>query len=112
MGDLWHKVQSRAAIRGVLWRSFNYALYGDMSRRMFASLSAFSPDVEPYSIDEMFLTLQGSPDELSAQGLAIRKGVNAIAEIPSCVGIGPTKTIAKLTNATAKADRRGSANQD
>ncbi len=57
MGDPWHKIAGWAEAKGVRKYSSNYELYGDMSRRIFEVLCRFSPDVEPYSIDEMFLSL-------------------------------------------------------
>jgi DNA polymerase V len=44
--------------------SSNYVLYGDISRRLYEVLQRFSPRVEPYSIDEMFIDLEGLPDDL------------------------------------------------
>jgi len=101
MGDPWHLIKDRPALRDVIWFSSNYALYADMSRRMFEVLNSFSPDVEPYSIDEMFMLLDGLPDR-NGIGSRIREAVLGSAKIPTCVGIGPTKTIAKLANRIAK----------
>ena len=56
MGDAWHLVRQRPEMRDVRWFSSNYALYGDMSRRVYEVLAARVPRVEPYSIDEMFHT--------------------------------------------------------
>jgi DNA polymerase V len=107
MGDPWHIVRERPELRGVEWRSSNYALYGDMSRRMYEVLCDLVPQVEPYSIDEMFLDLAGLPGDRVARCAAIRAQVRRVAKIPTCVGIGPTKTIAKLANRVAKADLDG-----
>src|ERR1700754_3525681 len=96
MGDPWHLIKDRPGIKGVVdWRSSNYELYGDMSRRMYQVLEANFPAVEPYSIDEMFLDMLGLND-LVGRSVAIREEVRRVAKIPTCVGIGPTKTIAKL----------------
>jgi DNA polymerase V len=108
MGDPWHIVRHRPGIGAVEWRSSNYALYGDMSRRMYEVLAERVPEVEPYSIDEMFLDMTGLPGDLVARAVAIRADVRRIAKIPTCVGIGPTKTIAKLANKIAKGDAGGS----
>ncbi len=108
MGEPWHLARTRPALKDVVWMSSNYALYGDMSRRMFAVLNEFVARVEPYSIDEMFLDLSGFATDLVARSREIRDAVRRIAKIPTCVGIGPTKTIAKLANKVAKADRHGS----
>lgn len=108
MGDPFHLVAKRPELKGVVWKSSNYALYGDMSRRMFEVLAALVPRVEAYSIDEMFLDLFGVPGDLVALAVMIRAAVRRIAKIPTCVGIGPTKTLAKVANKLAKADRNGS----
>jgi DNA polymerase V len=107
MGDPWHIVSKHPAIKPVIWMSSNYALYGDMSRRMYELLVDMAPAVEPYSIDEMFLDLAGVP-EPARLAAKIRDHVRRVAKIPTCVGIGPTKTIAKLANKMAKSYRLGS----
>jgi DNA polymerase V len=107
MGEPWHLVREKPQYRDVVWMSSNYALYGDMSRRMFEVLHEFVPGVEPYSIDEMFLDFEGLKENLSVLSTTIRAAVRRIAKIPTCVGIGPTKTIAKLANKVAKRDRNG-----
>ena len=83
--------------------SSNYALYGDMSRRVNQVLATFSPEVEVYSIDETFLDLAGLPcRDLWAYAQDLRATVKRWTGIPTCVGLGPTKTLAKLANAVAK----------
>ena len=101
MGEPWHLAMRRPDWQSVQWRSSNYALYGDMSRRVYDVLVERVPLVEPYSIDEMFLDLDGLPD-LPAFCRRLRDEVRRVAKIPTCVGIGPTKTIAKLANRVAK----------
>jgi DNA polymerase V len=107
MGDPWHIISKRPEMKTVQWRSSNYALYGDMSRRMYALLLDAVPYVEPYSIDEMFLDYSKLPYDLVAHSVQIRDTVRKVAKIPTCIGIGPTKTIAKLANKLAKKSRRG-----
>jgi DNA polymerase V len=101
MGEPWHLALRRPECKQIEWRSSNYPLYGDMSRRMYEILTANVPQVEPYSIDEMFLDLTGIPD-LEVLCRRLRDDVRRLAKIPTCVGIGPTKTIAKLANRIAK----------
>jgi len=108
MGDPYHLVAKRPELKPVIWKSSNYALYGDMSRRMYEVLCEMVPQVEPYSIDEMFLDLRGMPWDLVKLATEIRAAVRQIAKIPTCVGIGPTKTLAKLANKVAKGERHGS----
>jgi DNA polymerase V len=83
--------------------SSNYTLYADMSQRVMQCLEAFTPQLEVYSIDESFLDLTGvcqhSPVDY---GLQIKKTIHRTTGIPVCVGIGPTKTLAKLANYAAK----------
>ena len=101
MGDVYHLIQGKPGLEGVEWLSSNYALYGDMSRRMFQVLAERVPRVEPYSIDEMFLDLDGI-ENLDAVCRSLREDVRRLAKIPTCIGWGPTKTIAKLANRLAK----------
>src|SRR3954465_8325510 len=101
----WFKVKNRPEVRAakVEWFSSNYALYGDLSRRMYQVLAHRVPQVEPYSIDEMFLDMD-VPEDAAELARRLRDDVRRIVKIPTCVGIGPTKTIAKLANDLAKAD--------
>lgn len=81
--------------------SSNYALYGDMSQRMMRVLSEFAADQEVYSIDECFLDMDCMPD-LDSHGHRIRQAVLQRVGIPTCVGFGTSKTMAKLANRVAK----------
>ena len=103
MGDPWFKMRDLCRREGVRVFSSNYALYGDMSRRTNAIYDRFSRRSEVYSIDESFLDLSdvaaGHRVEL---GRDLRSTVLAWTGIPTCVGIGPTKTLAKLANHIAK----------
>ncbi|MFM9673778.1 Y-family DNA polymerase, partial [Streptomyces galilaeus] len=69
-------------------------------------LVAMAPSVEPYSIDEMFVDFSGI-EGAPAFATRLRAAVLRATKIPMSVGIGPTKTIAKLANRIAKADRTG-----
>jgi DNA polymerase V len=87
--------------------STNYALYGDISQRVMTVLAAFTPDIEIYSIDEAFLDLTGIPAEKTLKlAYKIREKVFRWTGIPVSVGIGPTKTLAKVANHIAKSDQR------
>ena len=59
MGVPWFKIAGTAKSQGVVALSSNYAMYADMSNRVVEVLSAFTPDLEVYSIDESFLDLSG-----------------------------------------------------
>jgi DNA polymerase V len=81
--------------------SSNYALYGDMSRRVMQVVSRFAPAFEIYSIDECFLQVDGITD-LEGFGRKVRNAVLTETGIPCGVGIGRTKTLAKVANRVAK----------
>ncbi|MBT5572660.1 MAG: Y-family DNA polymerase, partial [Nitrosomonadales bacterium] len=81
--------------------SSNYPLYADMSSRTMRVLSNFSDLQEIYSIDECFLDLSGQKN-LNTVGRLIRKKLLQWLGMPVCVGIAPTKTLAKFANHCAK----------
>lgn len=105
MGAPWFQIQSLTHSHGLIALSANFALYGDFSQRMMNVIGQFSPRQDIYSIDESFLDLtgvSGSGDEL---GQAIRQRVLKWVGLPTCVGIGPSRTLAKLANHLAKTHR-------
>ncbi|QIL78322.1 Y-family DNA polymerase [Hymenobacter sp. HDW8] len=106
MGDPYFQVKPLLQQHDVAVFSSNYALYGDMSRRVMWYLSQVVPEVEIYSIDEAFLDLHGLErfvvDSLEAFARQVRAGVLARTGIPTCVGVAPTRTLAKLANRLAK----------
>lgn len=101
MGQPWFECRALAEEHGILAMSSNYALYADMSNRVMTILSDFSPQCEVYSIDESFVDLTGMP-KLREVSYAMRERVGMWTGMPVCVGIGPTKTLAKLANHVAK----------
>lgn len=88
----------------ILAFSSNYALYADLSARVMSTLERLAPRVEIYSIDEAFLDLTGVDHVTSLErfGLHLRHTVYQCTGISVCVGIAPTKTLAKLANHAAK----------
>jgi DNA polymerase V len=82
--------------------SSNYTLYADMSSRIMETLSTFTPDIEIYSIDEAFLNLAGFKFPLDEYGRRIQQTVKKSTGIPVTVGIGSTKTLAKVAGKIAK----------
>jgi DNA polymerase V len=83
--------------------SSNYPLYGELSARVMTTLTQWTPDVEVYSIDEAFLKFAMlPPDALTAYGQTMRATIQQWTGIPVSIGIGPTKTLAKLANRLAK----------
>ena len=103
MGDPAFKIRELIKRENITLFSSNYALYGDLSRRVTDCLSSMVPTVETYSIDESFLNL-GDFTEREVEPLAreLRERVHRWVGIPTCVGIAPTKTLAKVANFIAK----------
>ena len=103
MGAPWFKFKDLAKQHGIIAYSSNYALYADMSNRVMSILRQFSPDQEVYSIDESFLDLTSfSNRDLLAYAQQIRQTILTWTGLPVCIGIGATKTLAKLANHCAK----------
>ena len=103
MGEPYFKIRDLCRDEGVAVFSSNYTLYGDLSARMNTIYRQWSPDVEVYSIDESFLDLSGfAARDLDAYARDLRSTVRQWTGIPTCVGLGPTKTLAKLANHIAK----------
>lgn len=102
MGTPAFQCRELFARHGMAVFSSNYALYGDMSARVMATLARFAPAMEVYSIDEAFLDLAGLPGGAEAHARRIRETVVRWTGIPVSVGIGPTKTLAKLANRAVK----------
>ncbi|WP_026533869.1 Y-family DNA polymerase [Arthrobacter sp. H14] len=101
-GTPWFKLAAQASQWGLIQRSSNYELYGDLSARVMELLGRYAAWIEVYSIDESFLGVAGEPDELVRQGRRIREAVGRHTGLPICVGIAPTKTMAKFANRIAK----------
>lgn len=88
---------------GIHTFSANFSLYGDMSRRVNSLLGRYVRDLEVYSIDESFLNLAGYENrDVESYAREIRSAVKQGTGIPTCIGVGPSKTLAKLANAAAK----------
>lgn len=101
MGVPWFELKEIASKHGIVAFSSNYALYADMSNRLMNILGGFSPIQEVYSIDECFLNLTGFTD-IRERAYSMRAQVNKWTGLVVCVGIGPSKTLAKLANHVAK----------
>lgn len=101
MGQPAHELKHLVRRHGLQMRSANFGLYGDMSARVVSILREAAPRVEVYSIDESFIDLTGVSGR---EGFAreLRTRVHRWTGIPNCIGIGPTKTLAKLANKAAK----------
>jgi DNA polymerase V len=107
MGEPWFQIQRRLPDAGVIALSANFTLYGDMSNRMMGIAAGLGPEQEIYSIDESFIGLAGVRGDLAQRGHAVRARVLQWTGLPCGIGIGTTKTLAKLANHIAKtADRK------
>ena len=105
MGAPYFKYKQVIRDKGVRVFSSNYALYGDMSARVMNLLSGYAADMEVYSIDEAFLILdfyQMDAQTAAAYAETMRKNILQSTGMPISIGIGPTKTLAKLANHIAK----------
>lgn len=103
MGVPWFQIKALARRHGIIAFSSNYTLYADISNRVMSVLAEFSPQQEIYSIDECFLDLSGfESTQYSVYGQHIRATIKQWIGLPVCVGIGATKTLAKLANHIAK----------
>lgn len=102
MGQPYFQIKDHLRRHGIVAFSSNYALYGDMSERVMTIIESMVPALEVYSIDEAFADLTGMPGDLSAFGRHMRSTLLKRTGIPVGVGIARTKTLAKLSNHTAK----------
>ena len=103
MGAPAHQYQKMFDKNRVEVFSSNYQLYADMSNRVMKILSTYSPDQEIYSIDECFLKFEGFERyDLTNYGQEIKTKILQCTKLPVCVGIAPTKALAKLANHIAK----------
>lgn len=103
MGAPYFKYKKQLEAMNAVVVSSNYALYGDMSARVMHTLGQYAPDIEIYSIDEAWLDLTGvRPEALDALGRKIVTKTHQNTGIPVSVGIGPTKTLAKIANRICK----------
>lgn len=107
MGEPLFEIRRNHPDAGVIALSANFALYGDCSNRMMGIVAGLGVLQEIYSIDESFVTLDGIRGNLTLRAQRMRERVLQWIGIPCGIGIGPTKTLAKLANHVAKsADRK------
>ncbi len=103
MGDPLFQVRGIVRRHDVRVLSSNHGLHGGMSARVMECLARFTPAAGVHSIGESFLDLTGfGSRDLIAYASEIRSTVQRWTGIPTCVGIGPTRTLAKLANHAAK----------
>ena len=108
MGEPYFKVKELVKRNNVYIFSSNYALYGDISRRVMKTLKSFSDKIEIYSIDEAFVDLSHVEEkEVENYGKEIKKRILKWTGIPTSVGISNTKTLSKIANHIAKNNKTG-----
>ena len=101
MGEPFFKIKDFCLREGVVVFSSNFALYGSISNRIMRILHEEASEVEEYSIDEAFLRIQPNKD-LFDYAKNLRNKIKTWTEIPTSLGIGPTKTLAKVATKIAK----------
>lgn len=101
MAQPWFMIKQQMGDANVVALSANFGLYGDLSNRMMSLAAGMGPTQEIYSIDESFIDVTGVPD-IMRRGRHIRERILQWIGIPCCIGIGTTKTLAKLANHVAK----------
>ena len=106
MGAPWFQIKHLTESEGLVALSANFALYGDISDRMMSLAAGLGPTQEIYSIDESFIGLDGVRGDLVERSHKIRSRILQWTGIPCGIGIGQTKTLAKLANHIAKTAER------
>ena len=106
MGAPWFQIARLVESDGLIGLSANFPLYGDMSNRMMSLAAGLGPTQEIYSIDESFIGLDGVRGDLVERAHKIRARILQWVGIPCGIGIGGTKTLAKLANHVAKSAER------
>lgn len=104
MGAPFFQIKGLLEENGVAVFSSNYILYGDMSRRVMTLLSAYTPKLDIYSIDEAFMDFSGmgTAEQLLPYARDMVRFVTKGTGIPISLGIAPTRTLAKMASKFAK----------
>ena len=106
MGGPYFMAKDICKQKGVEVFSSNYALYGDLSRRVMQTIASVYPDIEVYSIDECFMDLDEKfIGDFHAFGQAITQRVLQWTGVPVSIGIAPTKVLSKVANRLSKKDK-------
>ena len=106
MGEPYFQIRQRFTEQECIALSANFALYADMSSRLMGEAAALGDRQEVYSVDECFLDMQGIPGDLRRRGWVMRQRILKRLGLPCGIGIGQTKTLAKLANHIAKSAAR------
>lgn len=106
MGVPLFQIKDIVRKHNVIVLSSNYVMYAEMSRRFHRILASYvtEEEVEPYSIDECFVdfTAYEKNFDLEKVGHDMRAKIWKWIGLPVCVGIGRSKTEAKISNHIAK----------
>ena len=102
MGDPYFKISRLCEENDVVVLSTNFSLYCDMSMRFITALAESAPAVEQYSIDECFVDVSGIVGDLTEWCRSLKRTVKQWTGLPCSLGVGGTKTLAKLANRLAK----------
>ncbi|MTV26181.1 DNA polymerase IV [Nitriliruptoraceae bacterium ZYF776] len=100
-------VQARRRCPDLVIAPHRFEVYRDVSRAVMAILQDVTPAVEPLSVDEAFLDVRGAIRLFGSPvtiGASIRRRIRDELDLPCSVGVGPTKSVAKLLSAKAKPD--------
>lgn len=106
MGAPWFQIRHLEESHGLVALSANFALYGDISDRMMSLAAGLGHKQEVYSIDESFVDVTGIRGDITERSRKVRQRILQWIGIPCGIGIGPTKTLAKLANYIAKTAER------
>lgn len=107
MGTPFFEIEELQKNGKIWWRSSNYSLYQDMMRRVTAIVGEMWPEIEIYSIDESFCDLRlFSRFDIGFMAQTLRQRIFQCTGIPVCIGIGKTRTLAKVANRIAKKHRK------
>jgi DNA polymerase V len=107
MGTPFFEIEELQKKGEIWWRSSNYSLYQDMMRRVTAIVGEMWPEIEIYSIDESFCDVRMfSRFDLDVMATTLRQRILQYTGIPVCIGIGKTRTLAKVANRIAKKHRK------
>ncbi|MBF25929.1 MAG: SOS mutagenesis and repair protein UmuC [Flavobacteriales bacterium] len=100
MGEPLFKIKNLIFTKKITVFSTNFILYGDLSKRVMSTLKSEVKNLEIYSIDEAFLDFSEFINLNRA--IRLKRKVKKWTGIPVSIGIGPTKTLAKVANHIAK----------
>lgn len=106
MGAPWFEISKLHDQAGLVGLSANFELYADMSDRLMSLAAGLGHRQEVYSIDECFIDMSGIGGDLIERGKKVRARIMQWTGLPTCIGFGSTKTLAKLANHIAKTAER------